>query len=49
MTKQEGVHLIEQYKLLSHEEKYEKLMIYLHAVQKSDPNYIGLYFLVEDL
>lgn len=32
--------LIEQFKNLSHEDKYDKLIVYLHAAQKSEENLI---------
>jgi hypothetical protein len=41
--------LTEQFAQLNHQDKYDKLMIYLHAAQKSEKNLIWLYALVSEL
>lgn len=41
--------LLEEYKILSHQDKYDKLIVYLHAAQKSEENIIWLYLLIEEI
>lgn len=44
-----AITLVEEYKLLSHQDKYDKLIVYLNTAQKSEKNLIGLCMLVDSL
>lgn len=41
--------LLKQFSTFSKKDKYEKVLIYIHALQKSDQNYLGLYLVLADL
>lgn len=41
--------LLNQFSQLNHQDKYDKVMVYLHAAQKSEENLIGIYAIVDDL
>jgi hypothetical protein len=41
--------LMEEYTALTHQEKYDKLLVYLYAAQKSEENLISLCMLLTDL
>lgn len=41
--------LLKTFQTLNLEEKYEKILIYLHAMQKSEKNFIWLFSIFEEL
>lgn len=41
--------LVEDFKQLSHEDQYDKILVYLYAAQKSEENLIWLYLVIDNL
>ena len=49
MSEESKESLLWLFQTMTHEDKYEKIMIYLHAMQESEKNLIWLYSVVDDL